>query len=387
MAFLPPPVPKSLLGRHRLLAPSASVRVSPLTLGGMSLGDAWKMGMGECTKEMAFELLDTFYDLGGNFVDTANMYQGGQSEQWIGEWMQKTGRRPEMVVATKYTMNPMVGHMQLQHSNFGGTGTKSMYLSIHKSLKNLQTDYVDIFFVHAWDFATGIPELMRSLNVLVDQGKVLYLGISDAPAWVVVKANAYARQHGLRPFSIYQGRYSAQERDLEREVIPMCHDEGMAVHAFGTLGGGQFKSPDAEDTGSRQVPPHLRIGREASVAKFLDAVAKRHGVHITAVALAYAMQKTPYLFPVVGGRKVEQLKANVEALSLELSPEDVAEIEKGYDFDVGFPHSILNSNGTMVKGPQDVTLLAGMGHFDYVASPSAVKPHKGELTAAWKAPA
>ncbi|KAK7962616.1 aldo/keto reductase [Apiospora aurea] len=387
MAFLPPPVPKSLLGRHRLLAPSASVRVSPLTLGGMSLGEAWKMGMGECTKEMAFELLDTFYDLGGNFVDTANMYQGGQSEQWIGEWMQKTGRRPEMVVATKYTMNPMVGHMQLQHSNFGGTGTKSMYLSIHSSLKNLQTDYVDILFVHAWDFATGIPELMRSLNVLVDQGKVLYLGISDAPAWVVVKANAYARQHGLRPFSVYQGRYSAQERDLEREVIPMCHDEGMAVHAFGTLGGGQFKSPGAEDTGSRQLPPHLRIGREAAVSKVLDAVAKRHGVHITAVALAYAMQKTPYLFPVVGGRKVEQLKANVEALSLELSPEDVAEIEKGYDFDVGFPHNILNSNSTMVKGPQDVTLLAGMGHFDYVASPSAVKPHKGELTAAWKAPA
>ncbi|KAK8008944.1 sterigmatocystin biosynthesis dehydrogenase stcV [Apiospora marii] len=301
--------------------------------------------------------------------------------------MQKTGRRPEMVVATKYTMNPMVGHMQLQHSNFGGTGTKSMHLSIHCSLKNLQTDYVDIFFVHAWDYATGIPELMRSLNVLVDQGKVLYLGISDAPAWVVVKANAYARQHGLRPFSVYQGRYSAQERDLEREIIPMCLDEGMAVHAFGTLGGGQFKSPGSEEMGSRQLPPHLRIGREAAVSKVLDAVAKRHGVHITAVALAYAMQKTPYLFPVVGGRKVEQLKANVEALSLELSPEDVAEIEKGYDFDFGFPHNILNSNGDMVKGPQDVTLLAGMGHFDYVASPAAIKPHKGDLTVAWKAPA
>ena len=110
----------------------------------IGIGDAWKYGMGECTKEMAFELLDTFYDLGGNFIDTANMYQGGQSEQWIGEWMKKTGRRPEMVVATKYTMSPVTGHMQLQHSNFGGTGTKSMYLSIHNSLKNLQTEYVDI---------------------------------------------------------------------------------------------------------------------------------------------------------------------------------------------------------------------------------------------------
>lgn len=112
------------------------------------------MGMGDCTKEMVFELLDTFYDLGGNFIDTANMYQGGQSEQWIGEWMQKMGRRPELVVTTKYTMNPMVGQMQLQYSNFGGTGTKSMHLSIHSSLKNLQTDYVDIvcltpFFLHS----------------------------------------------------------------------------------------------------------------------------------------------------------------------------------------------------------------------------------------------
>ncbi|KAK6859836.1 sterigmatocystin biosynthesis dehydrogenase stcV [Apiospora arundinis] len=387
MAFLPPPEPKSLLGRHRLLAPSASVRVSPLALGGMSLGDAWKFGMGECTKEMAFDLLDTFYNLGGNFIDTANMYQGGQSEQWIGEWMQKTDHRPEMVVATKYTMSPVTGQMQLQHSNFGGTGTKSMYLSIHSSLKNLQTDYVDIFFVHAWDYATGIPELMRSLNVLVDQGKVLYLGISDTPAWVVVKANAYARQHGLRPFSVYQGRYSAQERDLEREIIPMCRDEGMAIQAFGTLGGGLFKSPGTEDTGVRQVPAHLLVGREVSVSKVLDTVAKRHGVHLTAVALSYAMQKTPYLFPIVGGRKVEQLKANVEALSLELSPEDIAEIEKGYAFDLGFPHNMLNSNGAMVKGPQDVTLSAGVGYFDYVASPSAVKPHKGDLTAAWIAPA
>ena len=142
MAF-PAPAPKSLLGRHRLLAPGASVRVSPLSLGGMSLGNAWEGMMGNCTKEMAFELLDAYYDLGGNFIDTANVYHFGQSEQWIGEWMQKSGHRNEMVIATKYTMSPMTGQ-GLQESNFGGTGTKSMHVSIEASLKNLKTDYIDL---------------------------------------------------------------------------------------------------------------------------------------------------------------------------------------------------------------------------------------------------
>ncbi|KAL1967373.1 hypothetical protein VTN77DRAFT_3157 [Rasamsonia byssochlamydoides] len=376
MAGFPAPLPKSLLGRHRLLAPSASVRVSPLSLGGMSLGNAWQGIMGECTKEMAFELLDTYYELGGNFIDTANAYQGGQSEQWIGEWLQKTGRRAEMVIATKYSLSPMTGR-GVQESNYGGNGTKSMHVSIHNSLKNLQTDYVDIYYVHAWDFSTGIPELMQSLNTLVLQGKVLYLGISDAPAWVVTKANAYARQHGLRPFSIYQGRYSAQSRDLERDIIPMCRDEGMAIHAFSVLGGGYFKSPGTGPTEGGRNTPHMLLGREEKVSAVLDTVAKRHDVPITSVALAYALQKTPYLFPIIGGRKVEHLKANVEALSLELTPEDVAEIEKGYDFDLGFPHNFLNMAGYAPQGPQDVSFLSSMGHFDYVAPQTAIKPHKG----------
>lgn len=146
-------------------------------------------------------------------------------------------------------------------------------------------------YVHAWDYATEIPELMQSLNILINQGKVLYLGISDAPAWVVTKANMYARQNGLRPFSLYQGRYSAQERDLEREIIPMCQEEGMALQPFGVLGSGLFKSPSNPVTGTRKVPPPMLVGREESVSKVLDAVAKRHNVPITSIALAYVIQK------------------------------------------------------------------------------------------------
>ncbi|KAL8747702.1 MAG: hypothetical protein Q9190_000443 [Brigantiaea leucoxantha] len=370
-----PPAPKSLLGRHRLLAPTASIRVSPLSLGGMSLDTNWKAMMGECTKEMAFELLDAYYDLGGNFIDSANVYQFGQSEQWIGEWMQKTGRRSEMVVATKYTMSPMATK-PVQQSNFGGTGTKSMHMAIEQSLKNLQTDYVDIYYVHAWDFATQIPELMQSLNTLITQGKVLYLGISDTPAWIVAKANAYARQHGLRPFSIYQGRYSALVRDLERDVIPMCRDEGMAIHPWGVLGSGYFRSPNSEAKQGGRQTPHVLTGREEKVSAVLDGVAKRHGVPVTAVAIAYALQKTPYMFPMVGGNKVANLRANAEALSLELSPEDVTKIDKAYDFDLGFPHNFINMAGFAPQGPQHVSFLGGMGHFDYVEPAVAIKPVK-----------
>ncbi|KAI1116526.1 putative norsolorinic acid reductase [Nemania sp. NC0429] len=385
MAFAGPPAPKSVLGRHRLLAPSASVRVSPLCFGGMGLGTAWSGIMGECTKETAFELLDAFYDLGGNFIDTANTYQAGQSEQWIGEWIKKHDCRAEIVLATKYTMSA-VAHLPVQQSNYGGTGSKAMHTCIAESLKSLQTDYIDIYYVHAYDYATDIPELMQSLNTLVTQGKVLYLGISDTPAWFVVKANAYARQHGLRPFSVYQGRYSAQQRELERDIIPMCRHEGMAIQAFGVLGGGMFKPPGTGPTeGGRNVPPPLLVGREEQVSAVLHRVAQRHGVPLTSVALAYALHKTPYLFPIVGGRKVEHLKANIEALRLELTQEDIDTIDQGYDFDIGFPHSLVSATGKIPQGPQDISFLASLGYFDNVAPQTAIKPHKdADLTAAGK---
>jgi len=162
-----PTAPKSLLGRHRLLAPTASVRVSPLCLGGMSLGTNWAWGMGSCTKEMAFELLDTFYDLGGNFIDTANVYQGGQSEEWIGEWMQKTGRRDEMVIATKYAMGYKAGHPVVQ-SNYGGTGSKSLHLAVEASLEKLQTSYIDLACTISFFFTPLTNAVFCSLLGLCD---------------------------------------------------------------------------------------------------------------------------------------------------------------------------------------------------------------------------
>ncbi len=190
MAQPPAPKPATLLGYHRVLSPLAGVRVSPLCLGTLSFGGAWKGAVGECSKETAFEMLDTFYNAGGNFIDTANFYQAEQSEKWLGEWVEDRQNRDELVLATKYTMPYRLhsGHEKIK-SNFQGNQVKCMRLSVEASLKKLKTDYIDLLYVHLWDYTTSVEEVMQGLHHLVASGKVMYLGISAAPAWVVVKCN------------------------------------------------------------------------------------------------------------------------------------------------------------------------------------------------------
>ena len=189
MKVPPATKPPSLLGYHRILSPTAGVRVSPLCLGTMNFGDKWKGMLGECSKETCFQILDTFYESGGNFLDTANFYQGEDSEKWVGEWMTMRNNRDEMVLATKYTMGyKMFGPAKIK-SNYQGNHTKSLRLSVDASLKKLNTDYIDLLYVHLWDFTTSVEEVMHSLHHLVASGKVNYLGISDTPAWLVVKCN------------------------------------------------------------------------------------------------------------------------------------------------------------------------------------------------------
>src|SRR6201996_1293150 len=242
---LPPAGPaRGLLDRHRALAPSAGVRVSPLCLGAMNFGEAGKDRLGECSKETAFSILDHFVSEGGNFIDTSSSYQDEESETWLGEWMAARKNRDEMVIATKYS-SPYKKYLKEKlQSNYGGNSAKAMKVSVEQSLKKLQTSYIDIFYLHWWDYSVSIPELMHSLNDLVVAGKVLYLGISDTPAWVVSKANEYARSHGLRQFVVYQGLWSASMRDFERDIIPMCRDEGMGLCPYGVLNQGRFQTEE-----------------------------------------------------------------------------------------------------------------------------------------------
>ncbi|KAJ4256527.1 hypothetical protein NW757_004155 [Fusarium falciforme] len=374
MALPMAPPPKSPLGHYRLLSPSAAVRVSPLCLGTMNFGNAWKDYMGECDQSTAEAILDFFYEQGGNFLDTANNYHFQESEKWLGEWMKKRGVRDEMVVATKYTTNFRSGPKGTNvMANFTGNGTKSLVTSVNNSLKNLQTDYIDLLYVHWWDYSTSIPELMQSLNQLVVSGKVLYLGISDTPAWVVSKANEYARNNGLRQFSVYQGRWSAASRDFEREIIPMCRAEGMGIAPWGALGGGKFKT---EEQRKAQEGRKVEASQgEIKTSQVLESIADRKNSLITSVALAYVMHKTPYVFPIVGGRKVEHLRGNIEALTLELTEEDINEIDSAVEFDPGFPHNFLHRPGQVIGG-QDVWLLKMGGTFDNVPTPKPISPAK-----------
>ena len=340
--------------------------------------------MGVMTKESVFELLDYFHSQGGNFIDTANNYQSEQSETWIGDWLaSRHGIRDQMVIATKYTtaFTRYKGHDNIIQSNTAGNGSKSLHVSVNASLKKLQTDYIDVLYVHWWDFTTSIPELMQSLNTIVQQGKVIYLGISDTPAWVVSKANQYARDHGLRQFVVYQGQWSAANRDFERDIIPMCASEGMGLAPWGALGGGEFKTKKQREEMKKSGEGGRNMGgpseKHVQLTDKLEELANKKNTAITSIALAYVMHKAPYVFPIVGGRKIEHLKGNIEALGLELTDQEMEEIDNAAPFDVGFPINFLGGPKG-VNGPGDVWLMNMAGHFDYVESGKPIKPFKGE---------
>ncbi|KAL3476595.1 NADP-dependent oxidoreductase domain-containing protein [Aspergillus californicus] len=376
----PAPQPKSPLGYHRVLSPSAGVKVSPLCLGSMNFGTAWESFMGKCEKPTAFAVLDAFYDKGGNFIDTANCYQDEQSEEWIGEWMETRKNRDQMVIATKYTNGYRAAHFDEQplQSNYVGNSIKSMHLSVNASLEKLQTNYIDILYMHWWDLTTGVEEVMQGLDVLIKAQKVLYLGVSDTPAWVVVKANEYARAHGLRPFSVYQGQWNGLLRDMERDIVPMCRDQGMGIAPFGVLGSGRFKTAEARGSGhsgSGRGEKHSEM--DVKISEALERVAKRENASLHAVALSYILHKTPYVFPIIGVRTVEQLMANIEALGVELSKGDMDEIDMAVPFDAGYPHTFLLGEGyNLDKTGSDVWLATLSAHVDSVAYPGPIKARK-----------
>ncbi|EJF65059.1 Aldo/keto reductase [Dichomitus squalens] len=350
--WVPAAAPPTNLGRYRQLAPLAGVHVSPLQLGAMSIGDKWgPLGFGAMDKASSFKLLDAFYEKGGNFIDTANTYQDESSEEFIGEWMEKRGIRDQMVIATKYSTNWKRAATDIaQKVHYAGNNLKSMHISLEASLKKLRTNYIDIFYVHWWDWDTSVEEVMNGLHNLVVSGKVLYLGISDTPAWIVSKANTYARMAGKTPFVIYQGAWSILQRDFERDIIPMARAEGLALAPWNVLAGGRIRT-DEEEERRRQTgengrtanrPDWQRTPDERKMCKALEEVAKQVGAKsIQAVAIAYVMQKTPYVFPIVGGRKVEQLEDNIEGLNIALSEEQIKYLEGVLSFDAGFPHNFV----------------------------------------------
>ncbi|KAF7291811.1 Aldo-ket-red domain-containing protein [Mycena chlorophos] len=364
--FAPAPAPKTKLGHYRVLSPNAGIHVSPIQLGAANIGDKWaSMGWGAMDKESSFKLLDAFVENGGNFIDTANGYQDETSEAFIGEWMETRGIRDQLVIATKYSSNFKRGQSGfLNQASYSGNNLKSMTISVEASLKKLRTSYIDLFYVHYWDWDASVEEVMNGLHNLVVQGKVLYLGISDAPAWVVAQANQYAKDHGKTPFAVYQGRWNVMERAFERNPP----DGAGSWTGSGPLGRPrcrQIQNRRRRTGASREwregpdrVRPQLGAERnEIKVSHALEKVAGEAGAKsIQAVAIAYVMHKAPYVFPIIGGRKIEHLLANVEALDIALSPEQITFLEGTLPFDVGFP-GVFIGDGT---SQQFLSISAGI---------------------------
>ncbi|CAD6641582.1 HN1_G0009390.mRNA.1.CDS.1 [Saccharomyces cerevisiae] len=371
--FKPLPEPPTELGRLRVLSKTAGIRVSPLILGGASIGDAWSGFMGSMNKEQAFELLDAFYEAGGNCIDTANSYQNEESEIWIGEWMASRKLRDQIVIATKFTGDYKKYEVGGGKSaNYCGNHKRSLHVSVRDSLRKLQTDWIDILYVHWWDYMSSIEEVMDSLHILVQQGKVLYLGVSDTPAWVVSAANYYATSHGKTPFSVYQGKWNVLNRDFERDIIPMARHFGMALAPWDVMGGGRFQSKKAMEERKKNgeglrtfVGGPEQTELEVKISEALTKIAEEHGTEsVTAIAIAYVRSKAKNVFPLIGGRKIEHLKQNIEALSIKLTPEQIEYLENIVPFDVGFPKSLIGDDPAVTKKLSPLTSMSARIAFD-----------------------
>ncbi|WVQ86211.1 hypothetical protein IAT38_008379 [Cryptococcus sp. DSM 104549] len=375
--FPQPPEPKTELGRYRLLSPTAGVRVSPICLGAMSIGDQWTGYMNKALGwEESCKYLDAFYEAGGNFIDTANVYQDEQSEMILGDWMEKRGIRDEIVLATKYTtygMNRKEGQYQGIGANYCGNHKKNLRITLESSLKKLKTDYIDLLYVHWWDHSTSIPELMQSLNDVVKSGKVLYLGISDTPAWIVSQANEYARNHGLAQFVVYQGAWNLGMRDMERDIIPMCRANGMSIAPYAVLGQGKFKTPEelkerADKLRGNTKPTEAQL----KICEALQEVAKEvgEGVGLASVALAWARQMMADCFPILGGTNFEHLKENIEALKITLTDSQMERLSNAQEFDWGFPTGRFGRDPHYMPGGIPVAnMVQPAGHLKYTVLP------------------
>lgn len=320
---------------HYHLLGKSGLRVSQVCLGAMGFGEEWGYG---ANREESRRIFDAFIDGGGNFVDTANIYTKGTSETFLGEFIQE--KRQRLVLATKYTVTT-----QKDDANACGTHRKNMVQSLEQSLRRLKTDYVDLFYVHAWDFFTPVEEVMRGLDDLVRAGKILYAGISDTPAWIISQANTLAALRGWSPFVSLQIEYSLLERTAERDLLPMAKAFDVAVTAWAPLGGGVLTGkygPDGKAKDSKRAPGEKRLSEKSlGIAAAVNEIAIKMGCPASQVALAWLMQQNQVVIPIVGVRTLAQMRENLGVLATHLNAEDVELLNEKSKIDLGFPHDFL----------------------------------------------
>lgn len=319
--------------RYRLLGGSG-LRVSELALGTMTFGEEWGWG---ASKHESRRMFDAFAESGGNFIDTANRYTEGTSERFVGEFVRED--RGHFVVATKYTM-----YSKRDDPNYSGNHRKNMVRSLEESLERLRTDHIDLLWVHAWDFTVAPEEVMRGLDHLVRAGKVLHVGVSDTPAWIVSRANTVAELRGWSPFVALQIRYSLIDRTAEADLLPMARAFGLAVTPWSVLGAGVLsgKYNRSDKAEGRAKAGAATVERNRQIAAVVMAIAEEAGCTASQVALSWARQQVGTVIPLVGARNLEQLRDNLGALEVTLGDEQLRRLDEASRIDLGFPHNFLS---------------------------------------------
>jgi aryl-alcohol dehydrogenase-like predicted oxidoreductase len=320
----------------------SGLRVSELCLGTMTFGEDWGWG---ASKDESRKVYDAFLEAGGNFIDTANVYTAGTSERMLGEFM--ADHRDRIVLATKYT-NAAPGN----DANAAGNHRKSMMRAVEGCLKRLKTDYIDLYWLHIWDQITPIEEVMRAFDDLVRQGRILYAGVSDMPAWVVARGNTLAELRGWTSFVGLQIEYSLIERTPERELLPMAAELGLGVTAWSPLAGGLLTGKQLEPggaKGSRQSNPAMQQfmksdERKENVVREVMAVSRENGHSPAQIALAWLRQRPEPVIPIIGARKLAQVKDNLASVGTKLSPEHVERLNAVSRIELGFPHDFFSND-------------------------------------------
>lgn len=335
---------------------NSGLRVSPLCLGTMTFGTEW--GVVGTNIEESLDVLGCYLDRGGNFLDTANVYTKGHSEKVIGDYFaDHPARRDRTVIATKFC-----GNMHPNDPNGGGSGRKAIIHQVEESLRRLQTDYIDMLWVHFWDRHTPLAETMSTLNDLVRAGKVRHIGFSDHPAWVCVEAQNIAKANSWEQLIAIQIEYSMLQRTAEDDLLPMAQHMGLGVTPWSPLRAGVLSGKYTRD--SRPSPDDTRVAVDSpflieSTYALLDVikeVADEHNATSAQVSLNWVQSNAAITSTIIGAKRLSQLEDNLSALDFELSNEQRARIEERCPFDKHFPHNFLDKiapaiqNGTSING-------------------------------------
>jgi len=319
--------------RYKLLG-KTGLRVSELALGTMTFGEDWGWG---ASQEESKKIFDAFSRAGGNFIDTACNYTNGTSEKYVGEFVKSD--RDHFVVATKFTLSERKGDL-----NFGGNHRKNLLRTLKNSLDRLQTDYLDLLWLHMWDSTTPVEEVMHTLNDLVREGQVLHIAVSDTPAWVVARANTLAEMRGWARFEALQVPYSLVNRDVERDLLPMAKAFDMsvtpwAIIAGGVLSGKYNREGDEPTRQNRDSVPPERL----KIAEAVSALAQELGQTPSQVAINWVRGQGSNVIPLLGARTETQIRDNLGCLDFSLSIEQIQRLNEAAPINLGFPHTMLTS--------------------------------------------